>query len=134
MKNKSYFTLQQLCMMSFMAVMGMFIKPLISPVANLLTDFIRIPGGSVTAGFSMIFLVFAAAVTGKYGTATLMGFVQAVISLNLGISSMAGMLVFITYTLPGMAIDAVLCTGILKKLPLKIRMAVAGGCGEDVHP
>ena len=129
MKNKSYFSLRQLCMMSFLAVFGMFIKPVVSPVFNLLTDFIRIPGGSVTAGFSMLFLVFAAAVTRKFGTATLMGVVQAVIALNMGISSIVGLLVFITYTLPGLAIDTVLCTNIFRKLPLKNRMMTAGGLG-----
>ncbi|MBR4035140.1 MAG: ECF transporter S component [Oscillospiraceae bacterium] len=129
MKNKSYFSLKQLCMMSFLAVFGMFIKPVVSPVFNLLTDFIRIPGGSVTAGFSMLFLVFAAGVTGKFGTATLMGVVQAVIALNMGISSIAGLLVFITYTLPGLAIDTIICTGIFRRLPMKTRMMSAGGAG-----
>ena len=129
MKNKSYFTLKQLCMMSFLAVLGMFIKPIISPVFNLLTDFIRIPGGSVTAGFSMLFLVFAAAVTQKFGTATLMGVVQAFIALNMGISSIVGLLVFITYSLPGLAIDTVLCTPLFTKLTQKDRMALAGAMG-----
>ena len=129
MKNKSYFTLKQLCMMSFLAVFGMFIKPIVSPVFNLMTDFIRIPGGSVTAGFSMLFLVFAAAVTQKFGTATLMGVIQAFIALNMGISSITGLLVFITYSLPGIAIDAVLCTDIFKKLAVKDRMSAAGALG-----
>ncbi|MBQ3008002.1 MAG: ECF transporter S component [Oscillospiraceae bacterium] len=126
MRNKSYFTLRQICMMSFLAVMGMFIKPVISPVFNLLTDFVRIPGGSVTAGFSMLFLVFASGLTGKFGTATLMGVVQAVIALSTGVSSVVGLLVFVTYSLPGLAIDTVLCTGIFKKIPMKPRMALAG--------
>ena len=129
MKNNSYFTLKQLCMMAFLAVFGMFIKPVVAPVFNLLTDFIRIPGGSVTAGFSMLFLVLATAVTGKFGTATMMGFVQAFIALNSGISSIVGLLVFITYSLPGIAIDTVLCTGFFKIIPLKNRMAVAGAAG-----
>ena len=129
MKNKSYFTLKQLCMMSFLAVFGMFIKPIVSPVFNLMTDFIRIPGGSVTAGFSMLFMVFAAAVTQKFGTATLMGVVQAFIALNMGISSIVGLLVFITYSLPGLAIDTVLCTSITKKMTQKDRMITAGASG-----
>lgn len=129
MKNRSYFTLKQLCMMSFLAVFGMFIKPVVSPVFNLLTDFIRIPGGSVTAGFSMMFLVFASSVTGKFGTATLMGVVQAFMALNLGISSIVGLLVFITYSLPGLAIDVILCTSLTKNLPSKGRMMAAGACG-----
>ena len=115
--------------MSFLAVFGMFIKPVVSPVFNLLTDFIRIPGGSVTAGFSMMFLVFAAGVTGKFGTATSMGVVQAFMALNLGISSIVGLLVFITYSLPGVAIDIILCTPLTKRIPIKSRMTIAGACG-----
>ena len=129
MKNKSYFTLKQLCMMSFLAVFGMFIKPVISPVFNLLTDFIRIPGGSVTAGFSMLFLVFASGLTKKFGTASLMGIIQAFIALNTGISSIVGFLVFVTYTLPGIAIDVVLCTPLFTKLPQTQRMELAGAMG-----
>ena len=129
MKNKSYFSLNQLCMMSFLAVFGMFIKPIVSPVFNLLTDFIRIPGGSVTAGFSMLFLVFASTVTKKFGTATFMGIIQAFIALNMGISSIVGLLVFITYTLPGLAIDTVLCTPVCGKLATKEKMATAGAVG-----
>ncbi|MBE6865697.1 MAG: hypothetical protein E7492_01890 [Ruminococcaceae bacterium] len=129
MKNKNYFTIYEICIMALLSVIGMYTKPLVAPVFNLLTDFIQIPGGSVSAGFSMLFLVLATAVTGKFGTATMMGFVQAFIALNTGISSTVGLLVFITYSLPGLAIDTVLCTNLFSKIPTKDRMAIAGGMG-----
>lgn len=72
------FTLRELCLMTFLAVFGMLFKPLVSPAFNLITDFC--PGaraGSMTAGFSLLFLVFAAARIRKPGTALLMGLVQA---------------------------------------------------------
>jgi len=59
----------------------------------------------------------------------MMGAVQAVIALGLGISSVVGLLVFITYTLPGIAIDAILCTDFLCKIQMKTRMMLAGGAG-----
>ena len=127
--KKQYFTIYEICLMAFLAVLGMFIKPLVSPVFNLLTDFIKIPGGSVTAGFSMLFIVFGAAFVGKKGTGALMGLVQAFISLTAGISATAGILVFITYTLPGVAIDIVLCSGLFSKIPLQQRMTTAGAAG-----
>lgn len=127
--KKQHFTIYEICLMAFLAVLGMFIKPLVSPVFNLLTDFIRIPGGSVTAGFSMLFIVFGAAYVQKKGTGALMGLVQAVISLTTGISATAGILVFITYTLPGIAIDIVLCSGIAARLPVQQRMSLAGAMG-----
>lgn len=127
--NHPIFTLRELCLMALLATLGMLAKPLFSPVFNLLTDFIRIPGGSVTAGVSMLFLVFGASWTGKKGTALLMGFLQAVLSLGLGIGSTAGLLVLITYSLPGVAIDLVLCTSLFARLSLKHRMMLAGALG-----
>ena len=123
------FTIREICIMSFMAVSGIFTKPLVSPVFNLMTDFVRIPGGSVSAGFSMLFLVFTAALIGKKGTATLMAFLQAVIAFTMGLSSAAGILVFITYTLPGVAVDCVMCCGLLSKTSLKNRMMLSGIAG-----
>ena len=73
--------------------------------------------------------MLGAAVTEKFGTATLMGIIQAFIALNTGFSSVVGLLVFITYSLPGLAIDTVLCTKLFSKIPTKDRMAIAGGMG-----
>ncbi len=123
------FTLRELCLMTFLAVFGMLFKPLVSPAFNLITDFVRVPGGSMTAGFSLLFLVFAAARIRKPGTALLMGLVQAAMSLSMGISATAGILVFITYTMPGAAIDLILCSGWFDRFPLKLRMSAAGAAG-----
>jgi len=125
-KNKHIYTVKELCLIAMMSAFGMFAKPLFSPLFNVLTDFIRIPGGSVTAGVSMMFLIFTAQVINKNGTAILMGVLQATIALSTGISSVAGILVFITYTVPGIAIDLVLCTNIFKNLSTKFKMALAG--------
>lgn len=127
MKNK--FTIKEICLMGIMAALGVAAKPVFSPFFNLITDFIRIPGGSCTAGISMLFLVFMSAYTHKFGTAFLMGAVQAVIALGSGVSAVVGMLVFITYTLPGLAIDFVMCSSLFKKMNTKIRMMLAGASG-----
>ena len=120
-------TLKQLILCSNLAVLGMLAKPLFSPMFNLLTDFIHIPGGSVTAGISILFLVFGSIMVRKPGIAALMGFIQAVISLSAGISATAGALVLITYTLPGVMIDLVVCAPF--PLPLKTRSVLAGAMG-----
>ncbi|MBQ1319934.1 MAG: ECF transporter S component, partial [Solobacterium sp.] len=98
-------TLKELILCGNLAVLGLICKPLFSPLFNLLTDFIRIPGGSATAGISILFLVFAAALIRKPAAGLLTGFVQGVCSLASGISAAAGVLVLITYSIPGMAID-----------------------------
>ncbi len=125
MKN-SNFTIRDICLMGLFAALGMVSKPIISPIANLLTDFIKIPGGSVTAGFSMMFIVFCTQCVGKKYCGLLMGVVQAAISIGSGVSATVGLLVFITYTMPGIAVDLVLCSGLFNFLPLKQRMCFAG--------
>ncbi|MBQ1321175.1 MAG: ECF transporter S component [Solobacterium sp.] len=120
-------TLKELILCGNLAVLGLICKPLFSPLFNLLTDFIRIPGGSATAGISILFLVFAAALIRKPAAGLLTGFVQGVCSLATGISAAAGVLVLITYSIPGMAIDLVM--HIPMKMNLKTRMMLAGSGG-----
>ena len=114
--------------MGIMSALGMMAKPIFSPVFNAITDFIRIPGGSVTAGVSMMFIVFTAAYIHKKGAGALMGLCQALVSLSTGMGAAAGLLVVFTYTLPGVAIDLVLLSPLYKK-DLKLCMMTAGACG-----
>ncbi len=129
MKNKNYFTIYEICLMALLSVLGMYTKPLVAPVFNLLTDFVQIPGGSVSAGFSILFLVFAAGYIKKFGTACLMGIIQATMALVMGFTSQAGPLVYITYTLPGLAVDLIVCLPFFRKLPEKVKMMAAGAAG-----
>ncbi len=128
MKNNR-FTIKDICLMGIFSRLGVVAKPLFSPVFNLLTDFIKIPGGSVTSGVSLMFIVFCTQCVGKRYTGLMMGFVQAVIAISGGISAQVGLLVFITYSLPGMAVDFALCWGLFDFLALKTRMMIAGGLG-----
>lgn len=130
MKTKTnYFSLYEICLMALLSVLGMFTKPVVAPLFNMLTDLVQIPGGSVSAGFSMLFLVFATAFTGKFGTALLMGALQATLALVMGFTAQAGLLVYITYTLPGLAVDLALATPLLAFLSQKLRMMAAGALG-----
>ena len=121
------FTLKELIVAAMLAAMGIAVKPLLSPVFNVLTDFIRIPGGSATAGISVMFLVAAAALIRKRGTALLAGLLQGLLSLATGISAAAGVLVLITYSLPGLAIDLVMLLPV--SLPDRTRRMLAGSAG-----
>ncbi|WP_026666234.1 hypothetical protein [Butyrivibrio sp. FC2001] len=94
----------------FMALccdLGLFAKRLISPAANIITEFLHIPGGIATS-FSIMFLIIAAAVIPLAGCATLMAIVQSVLALCFGMTGSMGLLSPIGYILPGLTIDMVL--------------------------
>lgn len=75
--------LRRLIFMALCCVFGLFTKRLIAPAANILTDSLHIPGGIGTA-FSLLFLVVAAALIQRFGTASAMGAVQSVLALAMG--------------------------------------------------
>ena len=106
-------TVRQITLMAFCLVLGMFSKRIISPLTNMLTDFFRIPGGSLAVGFSLFFLIIGREMVPVPGSATLMGLVQSLLAIALGMSNYQGALAVITYTLPGAVID--LCALLLKK-------------------
>ena len=103
MKTKSFYTVKEILLMGIMSALGMMAKPIFSPVFNAITDFIRIPGGSVTAGVSMMFIVFTAAYIHKKGAGALMGLCQALVSLSTGIGAAAGLPVVDIHDLKEMA-------------------------------
>ena len=77
------YSLRNLLFLTLCCDLGLFSKRLISPAANILTDFLRIPGGIGTS-FSLMFLVVAAELVPVFGCATLMSLVQSLIALSLG--------------------------------------------------
>ena len=103
---------RQITLMAFCLVLGLLAKRIISPVTNVLTDFFRIPGGSAAVGFSLAFLVIGREAVPFFGSATLMGFIQSLLALALGMSGYQGPIALLTYTLPGLIID---CTALAMK-------------------
>ena len=60
------------------------------PFTAILTDFVRIPGGSLATGFALAFLVIGVSLVPVRGAGTLMGFVQGAMALFLGMSGYQG--------------------------------------------
>lgn len=97
--------LRHLTFLAICIALSLVTKRVISPVTNLLTDFIRIPGGGAATAFSLMFLVIATAgLRWRWATAAA-GFVQSLIALSLGMSAYQGAFALLTYTLPGLVID-----------------------------
>lgn len=99
--------LKRLVFMALCCDMGIFAKKLIVPAANLVTDFLHIPGG-IGAAFSLMFIVLAAAFVPTFGAATLMGAVQSAIAVFMGTVGSMGVLAPVGYILPGIVIDVVM--------------------------
>jgi len=89
-----------------MAALGIAVKAVIAPVIHTASAPLFIPGGALGGGIYMMWLVMAVGLTGKRGAATLAGLVQAILVILTGGASSHGLLSLVSYTLPGLAIDA----------------------------
>lgn len=101
------FPLRTLIFLALCCDLGLFSKRLIAPAANLVTDFLHIPGG-VGTSLSLMFLVLAAVMVGRFGCATVMGAVQSALAVAFGMVGSMGALSPIGYIVPGIVIDLLL--------------------------
>lgn len=96
--------LNQMIFMAICCDLGLVVKKIISPVANIVTESLHIPGGIATS-FSLMFLIVAASAVRLFGCATLMSVVQSILALSFGMVGSMGALAPIGYILPGITID-----------------------------
>ncbi|MGR6836640.1 ECF transporter S component [Syntrophomonas erecta] len=99
------FSLYDLIIVAFMAALGIATKPIIVPLAHIITGPLFIPSGAVAGGFYMMWLVLGFGITGKRGTMTLICFVQAILVIATGIVGSHGVMSLLTYTMPGILAD-----------------------------
>jgi ABC-type thiamin/hydroxymethylpyrimidine transport system permease subunit len=90
--------------MTLFASLGIASKNIIYPIAAAITGPLYIPAGSVAGGIYMIWPLIAYGLVKKIGAATTVSLIQACISLLLPIGNF-GLLSFIIYLAPGLAID-----------------------------
>lgn len=84
--------------------LGLAAKKIISPFANVITDFLHIPGGIGTA-FSVMFLVIAVTLVPCFGCGTVFGTVQSILAVAFGMVGSMGALSPVGYIVPGIAVD-----------------------------
>lgn len=99
------FTLYDLIIIAMLSALGVAVHPVVYPLVHILTGPLFIPSGAVAGGFYMMWLVLGAGLTGKRGTATLIGIVQALLVMGVGIIGSHGALSLLTYTMPGVFVD-----------------------------
>ena len=119
------FTVRDLVLIAVMAALGIAIKPLVVPLAHLVSTPLMIPGGALAGGLYMMWLVVAFALTGKYGAATLTGLVQAILVMITGVSGSHGALSLISYTAPGLLVDIVFF--IIRRVPDTLPLSMLAG-------
>ena len=106
-ERKANYRLADFLLIAMTGALSIAVKAAVNPLAQLLTSPLFIPGGVAAGGFYMLFVVLAPAITGKRGAALLMTLVQAVLVIILGAPGSHGAASLFTYTLPGLAVEAV---------------------------
>lgn len=99
------FSVYDLVVISLTAALGIGIKPIIVPLVHIVTGPLYIPGGAAAGGFYMLWIVLGIGITGKIGTGTLIGLVQALLVIITGFYGTHGAASIITYTIPGLLVD-----------------------------
>jgi hypothetical protein len=102
------FTIYDLIIIAVMAALGIALKPIIVAAVHIVSTPLMLPGGSLAGGLYMMWLVLAFAITRKAGTGTLVGLVQAIMIMLLPIPGSHGAMSLISYTAPGIALDALM--------------------------
>lgn len=108
MKKKRFlkeYSVFDIIIISMFASLGIAIKPIIVPLAHIITGPLFIPGGAVAGGFYMLFIVIVAGLVRKNFSATLACTVQALLVIVTGVIGSHGVMSLITYILPGLVID-----------------------------
>lgn len=99
------FSIFEIIVIALMATLGIATKPVIVPLAHIISGPLYIPGGAIAGGLYMMWVVLGVGLIGKKGVATLISIVQSVMVVSLGIYGTHGIISFLTYILPGMVVD-----------------------------
>jgi hypothetical protein len=99
------FTVYDLVLIAVMATLGIVLKPIIVPIAHLVSGPLMIPAGALAGGLYMLWLVVGFGLVGKYGTATLIGLIQALVVMFTGVIGSHGILTLASYTASGIIMD-----------------------------
>lgn len=99
------FSIFEIIVIALMATLGIATKPVIVPLAHIITGPLYIPGGAIAGGLYMMWIVLGMGLIGKVGVATLISIVQSIMVVSLGIYGTHGIISFLTYIIPGLVVD-----------------------------
>ena len=104
-KFLSSFSVFDIIVIAMCAGLGIAVKPVVTPLAHIITGPLFIPGGAVAGGFYMLFIVLAASLVDKPWAATLTCAVQALLVIITGVMGSHGVFSVFTYIAPGLLVD-----------------------------
>ncbi|HOG26311.1 MAG TPA: ECF transporter S component [Candidatus Cloacimonas sp.] len=107
MKLLQHFTVKDLIVITSIAALGIAVKPIINPITKIISTPLGIPGGSLTGGLYMLWLVLTIVIVDKPLTGTLYGFLQSILVLLIGMAGRMGAFSLVAYTLPGIIADLI---------------------------
>ena len=96
---------KDLVLMALFASLGIATKNVVHPLVAVITEPLYIPAGAVAGGVYMMWPVLAFGFVRKVGAASMTSLTQAFISLVMPFGNF-GLLSFVIYLAPGLAIDA----------------------------
>lgn len=124
------FSAFDLVIIAMMAALGVAVKPIVVSLVHIITGPLFMPGGSLAGGFYMMWLVLGAGLVNKRGTATMIGLVQSIMVIAIGVYGTHGIISLLTYTLPGLTVDLLLW--ITRREPAEKLAMFMGGIGANL--
>ena len=99
----------ELIIIVVMAALGVAVKPIIVPIAHIVCGPLMIPSGAMAGGLYMMWMVIGYGMVRKRGTAFLIALVQTLLVVFTGIVGSHGIMTFLTYLGPGLAVELIMC-------------------------
>lgn len=102
------FRIYDFVIIAIMAALGIAIKPVLVPLAHIISGPLMIPSGAFAGGLYMMWLVVGYGITGKPGTSTRIALIQAFLVMFTGVVGSHGVMSLFTYLSPGIVMDLLL--------------------------
>lgn len=102
------FSSYELIIIVVMAALGVAVKPIIVPIAHIVCGPLMIPSGAMAGGLYMMWMVIGYGMVRKRGTAFLIALVQTLLVVFTGIVGSHGIMTFLTYLGPGIAVELIM--------------------------
>lgn len=101
------FSLYELVVMAVLAALGIAIKTVVKPLAQIICGPFMIPAGTLAGGLYMMWMIVGYGMIKKPGTALIISVIQALLVIFTGSIASHGMMSLITYVAPGLAIELI---------------------------